>query len=235
MAIGLARLFGIVLPINFYSPYKARNITLFWRRWHITLSRFLREYVYIPLGGNQCGCRRRYINLLLTMLLGGFWHGAGWTFILWGLLHGIYLVVHQIWRTSVHLGNYQQSLLISLLATLLTFIAVTIAWVLFRAPTVSVALLMYQGMLGFNGFALHSSGLQWVWISVGLSIVWFMPNVYQLLHAFNPALTIDENQPITAARFAWQPFRAWAVIIAFIAAGGLLSLTHVSEFLYFQF
>src|SRR6516225_3390946 len=98
MAIGLALMFGIRLPVNFRSPYKATSIIEFWRRWHITLSRFLRDYLYIPLGGNRFGVGRRYINLMLTMLLGGLWHGAGWTFLIWGGLHGLYLVVNHQWR-----------------------------------------------------------------------------------------------------------------------------------------
>lgn len=97
MALGVARLFGIRLPLNFNSPYKADSITDFWRRWHMTLSRFLRDYVYISLGGNRCGPFRRSFNLFLTMLLGGFWHGAGWTFLLWGALHGSYLMVNHYW------------------------------------------------------------------------------------------------------------------------------------------
>src|SRR6056297_2057846 len=97
MAVGLAYMFGIRLPLNFFSPYKATNITDFWRRWHISLSRFLRDYVYIPLGGNRHGSGRRYQNLMITMLLGGLWHGAGWTFVAWGALHGIYLVINHAW------------------------------------------------------------------------------------------------------------------------------------------
>ena len=100
MALGASRMFGIVLPLNFRSPYKAANIIDFWRRWHITLSRFLRDYVYIPLGGNRKTVPRRYENLLLTMLVGGLWHGAGWTFVFWGALHGIYLVVNHGWRIA---------------------------------------------------------------------------------------------------------------------------------------
>src|SRR6185503_1089071 len=98
MAIGLSRLFGVRLPINFNSPYKATNIADFWRRWHMTLSRFLRDYLYIALGGNKKGRLRRYTNLMVTMLLGGLWHGAGWNFVLWGALHGAYLCLHQLWR-----------------------------------------------------------------------------------------------------------------------------------------
>ncbi|HEX2727061.1 MAG TPA: MBOAT family O-acyltransferase, partial [Beijerinckiaceae bacterium] len=98
MAIGLARMFGIPLPLNFHSPYKATSIIEFWRRWHISLSRFLRDYLYIPLGGNRHGGARRLANLMITMVLGGLWHGAGWTFVIWGALHGLYLVVNHLWR-----------------------------------------------------------------------------------------------------------------------------------------
>ena len=98
MAIGAARCFGVTLPLNFNSPYKAVDIIEFWRRWHMTLSRFLRDYLYIPLGGNRLGPRRRYLYLFLTMLLGGLWHGAAWTFVAWGALHGLYLVVNHGWR-----------------------------------------------------------------------------------------------------------------------------------------
>ena len=97
MALGLARMFGIRLPINFNSPYKATNIVDFWRRWHITLSRFLRDYLYIPLGGNRCSMPRRYVNLFATMVLGGLWHGAAWTFVIWGALHGLYLTINHGW------------------------------------------------------------------------------------------------------------------------------------------
>jgi len=98
MAIGVSRLFGITLPLNFHSPYKAANIREFWRRWHMTLSRFLRDYLYIPLGGSRVAVPRRYVNIMITMLLGGLWHGAGWTFVVWGGLHGIYLVVNHAWQ-----------------------------------------------------------------------------------------------------------------------------------------
>src|SRR6202012_6292790 len=100
MAIGLARIFGFRLPINFFSPYKSVNIIDFWRRWHITLSRFLRQYLYIPLGGNRRGKFRRYVNLMITMLLGGLWHGANWTFLCWGGLHGLYLIANHAWHAA---------------------------------------------------------------------------------------------------------------------------------------
>ena len=133
MAIGLSRMFGIRLPLNFDSPYKATSIIDFWRRWHMTLSRFLRDYLYIPLGGNRKGPARRYINLLTTMVLGGLWHGAGWTFIVWGTLHGVNLCInHAIAavRDRIVLPS-SFALLERCLAWLTTFIAVVVAWVFF--------------------------------------------------------------------------------------------------------
>ena len=109
MAIGSARIFGITLPVNFFSPYKAVNIIDFWRRWHITLSRFLRDYLYIPLGGSRGGKARRYGNLLVTMLLGGLWHGAGWTFVIWGALHGAYLVINHGWRRLLDVIGFKHT------------------------------------------------------------------------------------------------------------------------------
>ena len=131
MAIGSARMFGIRFPLNFHSPYKARLIVDFWRRWHMTLSRFLRDYLYIPLGGNRKGPARRYVNLLLTMLLGGLWHGAGWTFVIWGALHGLYLCANHAWFTLRKKMGWRA--LPKPLAIGLTFLAVMISWVPFRA------------------------------------------------------------------------------------------------------
>jgi len=157
MALGLARMFGITLPVNFFSPYKANNIIDFWRRWHITLSRFLRDYVYISLGGNRQGQLRRYLNLIATMLLGGLWHGAGWTFIIWGGLHGIYLLINHAWnniRQNFFIYKYKPSLVGRYFGRTLTFISVVFAWVMFRAETYEGAIFMYSTMLGFNGISL---------------------------------------------------------------------------------
>jgi len=157
MAVGLARLFGIHLPLNFNSPYKALNIIDFWRRWHITLSRFLRDFLYIPLGGGRVGMVRRQINLMIVMILGGLWHGAGVTFILWGGLHGLFLVINHLWRAF--LKRYEWSLAFNTLsyrvaAWLVTFTVVVFAWVLFRAQSLQVAQEIYRAMLGFNGIQL---------------------------------------------------------------------------------
>ena len=155
MAIGLALMIGIHLPMNFRSPYKARNIAEFWRRWHMTLSRFLRDYLYIPLGGNREGLARRQSNLMITMLLGGLWHGAGWTFVIWGGLHGLYLVLFHTWRVGVERwgpGNGPAWLAATApFSWLATFLAVVIAWVFFRAADLPTAVSMLRGMAGQHG------------------------------------------------------------------------------------
>lgn len=159
MAIGISRMFGIKLPLNFNSPYKAANIIEFWRCWHITLSRFLRDYLYIPLGGSHKGKVKRYINLMITMILGGLWHGAGWNFILWGLLHGLYLVINHVWRAlRDRLGHNQSNSnwLGRRLSQGITFIAVVAAWVFFRADNLNDAINILRGMSGMNGVALPS-------------------------------------------------------------------------------
>ena len=157
MAIGLSRMFGVILPLNFNAPYKATNIIEFWRRWHMTLSRFLRDYLYFPLGGNRLGKARRYINLMATMLLGGLWHGANWTFVAWGGLHGLFLVINHLWQeVRVRLGIAQrQSTRTSRAFSIgLTFLCVVLAWVFFRADTFGSAIRILKGMVGWNGFNL---------------------------------------------------------------------------------
>ena len=162
MAVGLARLFGIRLPLNFNSPYKALNIIDFWRRWHMTLSRFLRDYLYIPLGGSRGGQFATYKNLFLVMLLGGLWHGAGWTFIAWGALHGLYLLINHAWRgvfRKRRSGQPPAGLFSRVASRTLTFLAVVVAWVYFRAESMEIAHTVLAGMLGFNGIALPE---QWL-------------------------------------------------------------------------
>ena len=159
MAIGLALMIGITLPMNFNAPYKARNIAEFWRRWHMTLSRFLRDYLYIPLGGNLHGLARQQANLLITMLLGGLWHGAGWTFVIWGGLHGLYLMVFHGWRRGIERWRPARcgpwaALAFALVAWLATFLAVVVAWVFFRAADLGSALSMLRGMAGVHGAVL---------------------------------------------------------------------------------
>lgn len=158
MAIGSARIFGIHLPINFLSPYKSRSIIEFWRTWHITLSNFLRDYLYIPLGGSRKGIVRKHVNLLLTMLIGGLWHGAGWTFVFWGGLHGTFLVINHLWR-SLHLASATRNVrrLEMFFSWLLTFCCTVVAWVFFRAQTFAGAWNLLLGMTGFRGITLPKS------------------------------------------------------------------------------
>lgn len=152
MAVGLARLFGIRLPVNFFSPYQATGIIEFWRRWHITLSRFLRDYLYFPLGGNRRGPVRRHVNLVVVMLLGGFWHGANWTFVVWGGIHGALLVANHAWRyTSVSKARIFATPGLRWTFMLATFLAVTLAWVPFRAESMAEAERMLSALFGLGG------------------------------------------------------------------------------------
>lgn len=175
MAIGLARMFGIILPMNFFSPYKATSIIDFWRRWHMTLSRFLRDYLYIPLGGNQRGAIRRYIHIAITMVLGGLWHGAGWTFLIWGSLHGAFLMINHAWRslrgTKADASNSLQLLLARSMAQTLTLLCVVVAWVVFRAESGNGAWSILRSMSGANGIALPSQVMELIPAIPGITSV----------------------------------------------------------------
>ncbi len=247
MAIGAARMFGIKFPLNFSSPYKAVNIIDFWRRWHITLSYFLRDYIYIPLGGNRKGELRRYLNLMITMLLGGLWHGAGWTFVLWGGLHGLYLVINHQWHTfrqalghDLNKSNWWSQGV----GCLVTFLAVAAAWVLFRAENLNAAITMLKAMIGFNGMSLSSSLPSGKNLTLLLLfIAWFTPNTQQWMGQYEPAL---KQHVVKAApawcvrlwkRMQWQPTIAFGTItgvLMFICTKILLASPE-SEFFYFNF
>ncbi len=165
MAIGIARCFGIQFPMNFFSPYKSKSIIEFWQTWHITLSRFLRDYVYIGLGGNRRGRARRYLNLMITMLLGGLWHGANWTFVAWGGLHGIYLIINHAWRSFAEhcspVERFRQTSGGRAFGWILTFSCVVFGWVFFRSSGFHAAVVMLRGMSGMQG-AYLPSGLSFV-------------------------------------------------------------------------
>jgi alginate O-acetyltransferase complex protein AlgI len=216
MAIGLARLFGVRLALNFHSPLRALNIIDFWRRWHMTLSRFLRDYLYIALGGNRRGPLRRYVNLMLTMLIGGLWHGANWTFVAWGGLHGIYLVINHLWRAygPAPIGRWWSRTL----ARGATLLAVAFAFVFFRAESFTSALAIFEGMTNLPGtlpgrigplgpwlmsIGFHFDG-PWVssgdlkslmWLAILVGFVWYVPNTQQWLAAFRPAYEPRRDWP----------------------------------------
>lgn len=156
MAIGLSRVFGIQLPVNFASPYKSSSIIEFWHRWHVTLSRFFREYLYIPLGGNRCGRARHYLNVMVVMLLAGLWHGADWKFVLWGGLHGAFLTVNHLWSSVWKASHWPNGFLPRWFSVFLTFLAVVVAWVPFRAANLTVAGTLFNGLTGNNGIVLPS-------------------------------------------------------------------------------
>lgn len=162
MAVGLGRMFGIILPVNFNSPYKATSIIDFWRRWHMSLSRFLRDYLYIPLGGGRCGTVRRHLNLMITMLLGGLWHGANWTFVVWGGLHGALLVGNHAWK-ALPLSNHRllHGPAARRLSIALTFVVVTIIWVPFRAETMTEAGRMLTALFPTDGTFFSSLSGMW--------------------------------------------------------------------------
>jgi alginate O-acetyltransferase complex protein AlgI len=217
MAVGVALLFGIRLPMNFNSPYKANNIIDFWRRWHMTLSRFIRDYVYVPLGGGRNGKTRRYVNLMLAMLIGGLWHGAGWTFVIWGGLHGIYLIVNHGWRRLIPAPR-TPGFAVVWAGRVLTFAAVIVAWVFFRADTTGDAFRLLAGMSGFAGNPPELASAQVIlWLAAMLFIVWFTPNSYQMFRAAQPVLVPggysedDTSQHGTAIRIsAAMPLRRLA-------------------------
>jgi alginate O-acetyltransferase complex protein AlgI len=261
MAIGLGWMFGIRLPVNFASPYKARSVSEFWKRWHITLSRFLKDYLYIPLGGNRHGHARQYANLLITMLLGGIWHGAAWTFMLWGALHGVMLALHRLWQQTAFgmrhaLGPWT--------SRMLTFLLVVLAWVPFRAADFATTLSLYRGLFGLNGITLPDrvahvvTAVPWLgryinpgastldepldvaWLVLALlAAVWLLPNTHEWLGASSPGLATrgyPATYPVTSQhRFIWRADVVHSTVFAVLLFLCILKLNDVSPFIYFQF
>ena len=247
MAIGVALLFNIKLPINFNSPYKALSIQDFWRRWHITLSRFLKDYIYIPLGGNRKGEFRTYTNLIATFLLGGIWHGAGWTFIFWGFLHGVALVIHRAWnQLGFKLWTY--------LAWFVTFNFINIAWVFFRAKEWSDAIKVLHGMVDINSIVYTQKFIH-IYNATFKKLSFIMPNLLEtnnqtILFEFNTffwiiivlyiVFTSKNSHQITSYPDFNQSkiiTKKYAVFVSILFMFSLLymSLSTYSEFIYFNF
>jgi alginate O-acetyltransferase complex protein AlgI len=215
MAIGLALMLNVRFPENFESPYQARSIVEFWRRWHMTLSTFLRDFLYIPLGGNRKGTARTYANLLVTMLLGGLWHGANWTFVIWGGLHGLFLAVNHLWRLT-------RREFPAALSWPITFVAVLVGWVFFRAQSFQRASVILSGMAGLSGLPWnsrqHAIGLnEWKLLLPALAIVLWAPN----------------RQTIMGWR--WSGDYVYAAAFALMAGFSILRLANPPAFIYFQF
>jgi len=214
MAVGLAYLLGYDFPQNFDSPYKAANPSQFWRRWHMTLSFWLRDYLYIPLGGSRRGTATTVRNLLITFLIAGIWHGAGWTFIVWGLLHGVYQSVHVVARTR---GLTPKNEWVN---RGLTFIAVVVAWVFFRASTLGEAGQVLKAMAGLNGLgSLHSAKTQ---IGYTLTLLIFASLAW-----------------VNLAPNTWEvevkPTIRYGVVVGLLLAAAILAMGRPAEFLYVQF
>lgn len=226
MAVGVALFFGIRLPLNFNSPYKATSIIDFWRRWHITLSRFIRDYIYFPLGGNRKGKTRRYTNLILAMLIGGLWHGAGWTFVVWGGCHGLFLMVNHGWR-RVFPRSGKPGLLATWVSRAATFFAVIVAWVFFRAADIDEAGRMLQGMFGLvSGASVLDGGRHFLWLVLMALLVWFTPNTWQLFRDAKPVVVpsvagaADEDGFSMRALSRFRP----GVMVPLIATVGFVGL-----------
>ena len=214
MAVGLAFLLGVRFPQNFDSPYKAENPSQFWRRWHMTLSFWLRDYVYFPLGGSRRGLATTVRNLMLTFLIAGIWHGAGWTFIVWGLLHGTYQSVHVLAR---HAGLTPRNAWVN---RLLTFVAVVVAWVFFRAPSLGVAVNVLKAMVGLNGVeSLYQAKMLIGWnltLLIAAAFVWVnvMPNTWEI---------------------KVQPRLRHGLVFGLLLGAAILAISNPKPFLYLQF
>ena len=182
MAIGISLMFGIFLPLNFNSPYKATSIIDFWRRWHMTLSQFLRDYLYIPLGGNRHGPMLRYVNLAITMLLGGLWHGAAWTFVVWGALHGAYLCINHVWNKYGPKIAPRFTRAADVAGLILTFLAVVIAWVFFRAENIEWAIYVLAKMADPTNIAVGRTEIIYMlFIAFYAVLAWFAPNTQEIM------------------------------------------------------
>ena len=230
MAIGIALLFNIRLPINFNSPYKAKDIQDFWRRWHITLSRFLKDYIYIPLGGNRVSSFRVYANLMTTFILGGLWHGAGWTFIFWGFLHGGALVIHRAYKSFGFTMN-------SILAWFITFNFINISWVFFRAKEWDDAIKVLSSMLG--GVIMLDYHWKEKLSFLDVSFGPWMQNIYAdkyllmyLLISILLILLFKNTSELLKSYKTSKTTLLWAAILSIYS---ILDMNKVSEFLYFNF
>jgi D-alanyl-lipoteichoic acid acyltransferase DltB (MBOAT superfamily) len=236
MAIGLARMLNIRFPLNFDSPYQATNVAEFWRRWHITLGSFLRDYLYIPLGGNRAGPLRQAGNLMATMLLCGLWHGAAWNFVLWGGLHGLLIVIHKQYRRLF--GPFPAPF-----AQALTLLVVVLAWVPFRAASLSACMAMLQGMAGLNGIALPRM------IVSALPSLGVIADPVTVMPFLGDARTLSFPEVSACLLLGWlivltlpnvhrmtQRSRQWSLTSSFaLLVQALFFAPHVAPFLYFQF
>ncbi len=218
-AIGIALMLGMRLPDNFNYPYGSIGFSELWQRWHISLSSWLRDYLYIPLGGNRKGVNRTYVNLMLTMLLGGLWHGAAWTFVIWGALHGTYLVIERLLRQKIKFKA--EGVLPKLALALLTYMLVNVTWVFFRAEGFQDAWNVLGSMLGIHGTkdVLTTNRIVAVLVTC---LLLFLGHFAMRRHSLR---SVIENSP------RWLVISAWAVMLF----GLMIVQTSGEQFIYFQF
>ena len=268
MALGLALLFGIRLPLNFASPLKSASMIEFWRRWHMTLGRFLQAYLFQPLSLIELRKRwwsQPYLAFIATMTLGGLWHGASWTFVIWGLMHGVLLAVNQGWRVLKKRWGWPEDSLFQrvFISHPLTFLSIVFTLTVFRADNIEVAGHMLSAMVGLQGLALNSAWIDWpmvetfaglgialdpeagqffaprvvAWIVGCCMIVWLLPNTYQLFDKEAVAVETYRLEPRRglAKYILWRPSFHWMIAVAVLAIFGIDALNNVTEFLYFQF
>lgn len=218
MAIGLGLMLGFVFPMNFDYPYRSCSVTEFWRRWHISLSSWLRDYLYIPLGGNRRGVVRTYINLMLVMLLGGLWHGASWNFVIWGAIHGSALVVERLCGVSLTYGRYR------LLRWMYTVLIILFAWVFFRASDLPSSLRYIVSLLGMGERNAYSSLVDCMMFTPYLSLNWFL----SILLVFS-----------APAAWSWTrvlDVKKWCgLFLLFVLAAIVLIAQSYNPFIYFIF
>lgn len=253
-------MFGVKLPVNFLSPYRARNIAEFWQTWHATLSRFLRDYVYAALGDTEYGRDRQRLRLFATMFVGGVWHGAGWTFVVFGICHGVYMLVHQLWRTKVSVPmNLVRNARYQFGAQAFTFLLVVVSLVFFRAESLETAWSIFgqlaniQGgglskayadslvssnptkMSGMLPIHLSTAGVIYGLLTLALLVCWCLPNTQQLFAPYDVASHGLHGGRRSVLDMVWNANGRWALFTASLLIISLLNLAQVSEFLYFQF
>ena len=260
MAVGLGLLFNLKLPLNFAAPFRATSIIDLWRRWHITLSRFLRDFVYVPLGGKNAGAMRRSSNLFVTMVIGGLWHGANWTFIAWGAFHGVLLTINHVWRGLR--GARPSTLMGRVAGWTLTFAAFAIGMTLFRSPNIQTAGRMIEAMMGlghdpvnapilvsFDFWALEQGYFTEAFVRRWLGSYWSVVGTLVTIILLAAALALPDTMEFVNYRegephsdwrrprrfLIWSPSIIWAVAILGLFGVLFANLGSFSEFLYYQF
>lgn len=232
MAIGLGLVLNLKLPVNFNSPYRALSMIDFWRRWHMTLGLWVKNYLYIPMGGGRCGVVRKMRNLFASMLIIGLWHGAGWTFVFWGGAHGIMLMINHLWRmTKIEMPK--------VLCWLLTFLGIVVCWVFFRAETFHAAWQVLTAMTDFWNIVLPANKAQSLSLLSNFGVTFGEISNASLIHLRTLLLltagTVVIPNPLQLVLKYFHPTWKWGIVLSAMFLYTITKLNHYSEFLYFQF